>query len=399
MWNEVTTEKSKKEIKKMLFWLSLTIICTAIQPWIIGFIFKGHLDQNPTMTYWALGFFLVCILLQKKCEQLKDIARVWILGIHWRELDKTMTERFMDKSVGQHIQESAELSVSHIDKGKWKFLDLQGMLLFEGIPVILQLIISFIAIFVITWIGGLIMTVVLGVYILWSLFLNFQVMKNCLPIDKEFRALNNRRAERMEKVERVKTSGKESQEIEELTKDFDIVITKDRKFWLWFIGNASHRSYLNATGLVIIMAWGNELVWDNVWQLGFLYPLFTWASNLSGNIWRLGAIEHQVNWNLPGVKSMIDSLMMKPEILVNEDVIHDTRKIEKAERISFEEVSHTFPKEKNPNGQRKMLMLIQRLLKKENLYLCFNAYRLRSKQGRMSHCLDQVVQERRQSCD
>lgn len=62
------------------------------------------------------------------------------------------------------------------------------------------------------------------------------------------------------------------------------------------------------------MIYGIYLVWNGSWTVGLLYPLMSWTNRLSENIWRIGRLEHQINWNIPAVKSMIDALSLEPDI-------------------------------------------------------------------------------------
>ncbi len=341
IWREVTTPQSRRKLYRMFGGLAVVIILQTIQPAAVAFIFNGLTKRDSRLVYWGLGVFFGCLMLQKLMDRYQESAREWVLGLHWGRLDDRITELFFEKSIGQHIHEGTTLSVSNIDKGRWRLLQLQGMLLFEGIPSIVQLIAAYVGLCFLSWFAGLIMGLVIAIYLVWSLYLNFRVNQVCTPIEKEFRALNRRRVERWERVERVKISGKEDEETREMSGMFDNVIAKDRRFWLWFIQQAHIRGLSNTAGLVTIMGWGIWLVWSGQWQIGFLYPLFAWSTRVSENIWRIGAIEHQINWNLPSVKYMIEALRIPPAITdAKEAVVLDHNVPHK---IEFADVSHTYP--------------------------------------------------------
>ena len=344
IWREVTTKQSRAKIYRMFGGLAFMMVLQTIQPAAIALIFNGLVSNHKTQIYWGIGTFFTCIFMQKLAECYTESAREWIIGLHMGRQDDRITELFFEKSIGQHIQEGSNLSVSSIDKGRWQLLEMQGLMLFEGIPTIAQLTIAYICLCCLNVVAGLIMGFVIAVYIAWSMYLNLRVNQVCTPIDKDFRALNRRRVERWEKVERVKVAGKECHETSEMSGLFDGIIERDRKFWLWFIRNANLRSLINATGLISIMAWGAHLVWTNVWQIGFLYPLYTWSTRVSENIWRIGSIERQINWNMPSVKSMIEALKIKPTIIDSSEAISIDPS--KPHHVEFVNVSHTYPVEK-----------------------------------------------------
>src|SRR5581483_11072793 len=153
-------------------------------------------------------------------------------------------------------------------------------------------------------------------YVVWSMYLNFRVTKTCTPIDKDWRRLNRRREERWDKVERVKVNDNEGLETIEMSEIFSDINTRERTFWLWFIDVASWRGFINLCCLMASIAWGAWLVWTHRWaDIGLLYPLFAWSNRVSENVWKLGQIEHQINWSLPAIQSMIKALEIKPAIV------------------------------------------------------------------------------------
>jgi len=341
IWREVTTPQSRRKLYRMFAGLLIVILLQTIQPAAVSYVFNGLTTQHARLIWWGLGVFLACMILQKIMDRYQESAREWVLGLHWGRLDDRITQMFFEKSVGQHIHEGTTLAVSNIDKGRWRLLDMQGMLLFEGVPTLLQLFVAYIFLCGLDWVAGLVMGCVITLYVGWSMYLNYRVNQVCTPIDKEFRALNRRRVERWERVERVKISGKEDEETTEMSGIFSEVIARDRNFWLWFIAQANMRGLINGTAMVAIMGWGAWLVWSGKWQIGLLYPLYAWSARVSDNIWRIGAIEHRINWNLPSVKSMIEALRIPPAIVDSPEAVVLDHTV--PHRIGFADVSHTYP--------------------------------------------------------
>lgn len=347
IWREVTTPTSRKKLYSMFAGLFVGIILLTIHPWAIGLIFDGLINRKVDLIEWGIVLVGLCLLAERYSCQWQNSAREWVLGLHWGKLDERITELFFEKSIGQHIHEGTTLSVSNIDKGRWKLLDLQGMLLFDGVPAIAQLFMAFVFLCFLAWFAGFIMFAVILIYIGWSLYMNMRVNQVCTPIERDFRALNRRRVERWEKVERVKIAGKENEEIKGMSSRFDEVILCDRGFWLWFITQSNLRGLFNDFGVVAITAIGAWLVWSGHWQISLLYPLYAWTSKVSENIWRIGSIEHQISWNMPSVKSMIEALRITPAI----NDIPKALELDsgRTHRIEISQVSHTYPVENGKN--------------------------------------------------
>lgn len=330
-----------------MVFLLIIVSFQSVQPIVVSFIFNGLTTHNGAMVKWAIGIFFLFLLLQKVVSRFHESAREWVISIHSGKIDERITEMFFEKSIGQHIHEGNTLSISNIEKGRHRAIDIQNNLLFEGADTIIQLSMAFVGLCILNWVAGCIMGGIILVYIVWSLYLNFRVTRACAPIDRDMRRLNRRRVERWERIERVKMSCKEETEIKEMSAIYDEISDRDRTFWLWFIKIANVRSMINIVGLTAIMAWGSWLVWTGKWNIGLLYPLFTWSNRVSENIWRFGALEHNINWNMPAIKSMIEAL----ELPATTQDVQNAKNIDPntPHAVEFVDVSHTYPAEAKKN--------------------------------------------------
>ncbi len=355
LWKEATTPESRKYVYIMLSWLSLAIICQAFAPAVISYVFKGLTTRDADMVIWSLGVFFVITLVIKRLEQKQEQAREWSIGINLRCLEHKITTLFLSKSLAQHTHETKKLSASSIDKGKWKMFEMQITMLFQGIPLILQIFVSLIALTIINLTAGLIMCGVIVVYLTWSLFLNYRVSKDCTQIEIDFKALARRRFERMEHIERVKTCGHEKQEVGYMDEQLFHIMDRDRNFWLWFINNASFRSFFNVMSLSAVMAWGAWLVWKGQWNIGLLYPLYAWSSRVSENMWRFGDLELQFNKHIPTVKAALEALALPEAVFDKPDAMVIDHTV--PHRIVFEQVSHTYPKDSKELAQSTPTLL------------------------------------------
>lgn len=345
--NEVADEKSLFFLRRMLIYNFVFILFQLSQPIAIGMIFSGLASRKLSSVIYGIVGVVCCIVIQKIVERQLGKTREWVFGIHWCNLDRRVTELFFEKSPGQHIQETS-LSVSSIERGKSRLFGLQEMVLFNAIPVVLQLILSFTLLAVMSLSAGIIMLLSIFAYLAYSTYLNFHVMRVYTPIDKSMIKLNKRRSERLEKVIRVIISSQGKREVGEMTEWQTRDVLASTNFWHWFIDKATWRSLINAVMFVGIICYGAYLVWNGVWQIGLLYPLYSWASRVTENIWQLGHIEHQINWNLPPVKSMIKALSIEPDVVDIKDNIElpaDT-----PQRILVKDVSHAYPASSGPSN-------------------------------------------------
>jgi ATP-binding cassette subfamily B protein len=194
-------------------------------------------------------------------------------------------------------------------------LGLEGMLLFEGIEALLNIIIPFCALWIFTittgqWAVGVIIMLILASHLSWTLFLNQQVLRVCLPIDKMWRFLNRYRVERWQRVERVKANAKEDVEKKEIARLFDEVIQPDRRFWFWFIKQATFRNSVADALLFGLIGYCVYEVWNGQMARGSLWFLVAWGSQFSTTLWHIGHIEHQFNFFTPSIMGMKEALTM-----------------------------------------------------------------------------------------
>lgn len=342
-WQNIMTEKSKMYTRGMLFFMVLLIVCLVIQPAAISYIFDGLVQKDDAKVWIAFGAFLTLVFLQKLFDRFFCRMREFILGDNFGALEKVICNKFFGLSVGQHIQESASLSPATINKGKERMLMLQGILLFDVFQTLFNLFIAMVLLCILSGVGGGMMIGIVALYVAWSFYLNFKIDQEMKPIDRDMRKLVRRRFSRFEGVERVRVTSNEKLEEKEMCDEFDNIIGRDRKFWLFYIDNAFWRSQLNLIGLGAVMAWGIHLVQSGSWQIGSLFPLFTWAITVSQNIWRIGMLEHQINYNLPSCKSLIKAISMERQVVDKPDAIALDHKISRT--ITLENVSHTYPPE------------------------------------------------------
>lgn len=313
-YRELKAPDSGKWTRRFWTVLVFATVFQMAQPWTIGYIFDGLIARDPGLLGLGFGGFVICALLQKVAHWQEACTREWMLGLNMGSVDHKITDLMFQKSMGQHLQEGSSLHVSNIDKGRWRAVETMIMLLFDGVPMLLMLSVSYLFLWCLSPVAGGIMTVIILVFAAWSLYLSQQTLEVCTPIEADFRQLNRHRVERWEKMERVKTSGKEDEELRGMDGWWDRMITADRNFWLWYIGQGTLRGALHSFGLLLIMAHGAWLVWNGTWEAGRLYPLYAWATLLAQNLWQLSMIERKLNWNMPSIRSMMEALTIQPDV-------------------------------------------------------------------------------------
>ncbi|MBD3359616.1 MAG: ATP-binding cassette domain-containing protein [Candidatus Buchananbacteria bacterium] len=350
VWQELINAAGKKYAKKM-FWIQVVgCAVTVTSPWTLSFVFDGLNPKNPQWNLVITGLILyaLVVMFNQLITWFSFHNREYLFGENARQLDLRTTELFFEKSLGAHIDENNLLNEANVRKGYERVFNLEAMLLFEGVETLILLVLSFIAIWILDVFAGIMITIMLLAHLSWSLFLNLRVMQECLPIDKKWRALHRYRVERWDRVEKVKNNFKEKDELETIGEKFQNVILPDRKFWLWFIGQIIQRGFFDYMILIFLIGYGAWQVWQGNMAIGLLYPLYNWSRSMADNLWRVGHMEHQLNFVTPSILAMKEALTM-PKGLVETENPERLAK-HKPIKIDFENVSYTYPVQNSKDG-------------------------------------------------
>lgn len=342
IWCELLTPEACYWGKRFLVFSVIAVSFQMALPKFFHYVFDGLATRNASKAIWAMAGFVACLVVPQIMRYFQDAAREWLLGTNWGRLHDRLNVLFMEKSMGQHIQQSAVLNVESVERGQGRVTNLQNLLFFEAVPELGSLFIAYGFLWIMMPRAGAILTAVIGFYVLWMLHINQRVLEVYTPIDRDSRRLNRYFFERLNKIERVKSSGQTAFEAETMRTWLARVITADRGFWLWVITQDTFRRLLGALGLAIVVGWSAYDAWaSGERELGFLVPLFSWSIHVVNMIWNIGHIEHQLNWNMPAVRAMMQALTIEPDVqeVSRPAVIGRHEKI----RVEFDSISHTYP--------------------------------------------------------
>lgn len=340
IWRELLGSLGRKKAKTLVFILCIGNIVTMTLPLLFGEMSNALEAHYPKQMIMAFAAIAAMLLTRRGMQYLEGRTREIMIGTNQGTIDHRTNQLFLEKSLGQHLREHELLSAAGMEKGRARAQDTINLLFTDGCEALFVLSISFTALWALNRQAGIAATCIFVIYIGWSLYLNTQVAIVCVPLDKEFRQWNRYRTERWEHVDRVKTNGKEAEEVQHMATWWNDMLARDQRFWLWFSSQCSLRSIISTVILISVMGWNIRQTWLAHEHIGRLFPLFIWMLTILDNVWRLGNMEHRLSWNLPSIQSLRRALMMPPDVT---DVT-DAKPInaEDGIQISFQGVSHTY---------------------------------------------------------
>ena len=344
VYQEFITPESRYWTRRML--VSLAISVTALNgiAWLAKYLVDGLIRHDAYTVKMSFVGMTAFVAVYGYFDRLQMIAREYAQGANLAQLKRRMNELFFEKSMGQHLQESSYLNTANIERGKGRIEQLENMLMFEGSSSLISLTVALTLLWLRVPSAGFFMTLLLASYLVWLVYLNRNISEKCVPFDKEFRRINRWEHERWEKIERVKTSAKEVAEIAYQNRSFLKVLGEERKFWLWFIGKVTWRGYSNRLVLLGTLGYGAWLIWRGDWSNGVFVPLLMYATKVSESIWNIGHIEHQINWNMPAIRTAMLTLTIPPDITDKPSALELRRK--NGVRVEMRNVSYAYATEK-----------------------------------------------------
>jgi ABC-type multidrug transport system fused ATPase/permease subunit len=320
IWDELLNKAGKRYLVRMLVAMILSVAFFAIQPLIFAQIINHVRDSRAALLAAFVGIFAISVLMKTIAQYFQEVLRekAWNRTIF--SMQERINELFYEKPLGQHSEEGTTLNYTTIDRGKNRIETIQQLLLFDAGAMIIQIIVSYILMWFVSWWVGLLATVLVCMNVVWSLYLNYHISVKTESIEKEFRAQGRQVNERWEKIIRVKTSGKSSSEHKRLFTWLDEILIRDQTFWCWYIKQAKIRDGVGHGVRVLVIGLGAYFVYRHMWQVGTLVPLYSWMTDLSSNLGWVGNAERRINQQVPYIKAMRNALM-SPAAFTDDDGI------------------------------------------------------------------------------
>lgn len=315
VWKELINTESRKWTKWALALSFAQMVFVSLSPMALAYVVDGLVTHDRSQVIAGILSFFACNVTGRLVGHFRDRCVEIVAGENLVHIDQRTTELFFEKSLGQHQRDDGTLTLANVEKGRTQSHEIANLLIFDGIQTAMELLVVFILLFVMAPGAGAIMATALATYLLWMVFLNRKTTEVCTPIDAEFRAVNRYRVERWDGIERVKTSGKEGEEVRTLKRRFLDVLLKDRRYWLWFLRMTTLRGLMNIMAVACVLAYIAWNVWNGHWTVGFLWPVFRWTQQASENLWKVGSIEHNLNRRLPSIQSMRAALSTPPDVV------------------------------------------------------------------------------------
>jgi len=350
-WKEFNNDSSRTIVKKLLVILIIGNLLGVVAPWALGTVFSGlKINSSAQLITFGLALYaLVTIVKHLVFGSRGLICRILFFGKQQRQLTKRSSELFFEKSLGLHIDEHNLLNAENIKKGCDRTDQLYSLIIWEIIESFLVLILCFGALWFLNFKIALIFTLMFIIHLPWTVVINQRVMEKETFLDKKWRALNRYWHERLMRVERVKTNCKEQEEINEFGRKFDEIIDPDIKLWRWFVHQTNWRGFIDYLFLIGVISYGSFMVRQGELTMGLFFPLCSWSIQLVDGLWKIGHLEHKINFVIPSISAMKETLTRSIGLEIPDkfeqlpgDIIN---------KVEFRNIGYIYPEQKDLTGK------------------------------------------------
>ena len=186
--------------------------------------------------------------------------------------------RLCEYSIGQHISENSGLKQSKINRGQHSLSALAQTVLYQIIPIIVEVILLTAVTLYFNKIIGLILLAGVSLYIAFMLYLNHLFKDEAEMVEKLEHEHSKFQNEVLRNIELVLTNARESRATKECGKSLKGVQNASRKLWLRFVRLALLGSAIPTFTRFVIFAVGAFLVYRGQFTVGWLAIFLMWSN-------------------------------------------------------------------------------------------------------------------------
>ncbi len=361
-WKEFVHEDSKRIARIMLFTQVASGIVNMVRIWSVSLMYNALAAQSLDNLVRAVALFFffgkVAMFMNKRVT----LKREELVIVNSGHVDRQVMKMFFDHSLSMHISEDTNLNEANIKKGHEYLMKIQTILLFQGFETILNLILPYFALIVLSYMTGSFLmflappTLLIVIFVLASLYFAHSIIKYGDPIDDEWRAYHRYKTERFREPERIKNSAKEEYELAESSRKYDSVAAKDFEYWSWFIRASYNRNALAEDYVVGTMSIAAFHVFYNKMSIGMLSPIYSWSWKIVEALWHIADLEMQINKAIPSIRSLKKSLTLPVGIHISKDPVIIPK--DAPLRIEFKNVSYQYVSKKRDESGNEIMSIV-----------------------------------------
>ncbi len=321
-----------------------------VAPYFQGMLIDCLIQRAPmSKTYLIMGLALAAFILQnvfigyyREVFEIKNLD----FAIPEHANRKTM-EKILSLSVGQHITQNSAIKESIVLKGQHSLTALAYTLMYEVLPIVVQVVFMVGALLWMSWALGLVVIVGMALFVSAIIVGNMKIQKPLKKVEKMYHNNSRLRGEIYRNVELVLVNSQEKRAIHESDADLHRVHLESQSIWLKFVKWAFARNIIVGLTRFAVMAIGIYYVYNGVYTPGYLVIFWSWSSNALAQVGMVSNLQRRIVDMYAYVKRYFRLLDLEPSVKV---IANPVRPDKFMGRIEFKNVTFEYPsRDKDPD--------------------------------------------------
>ena len=317
----------KWAVAKVFVFIALIQALNLVTPYLQGKTIDALFDKKPLNQIWLLiGIALTASLIRtglfywRERYELNSVD----FSIPYR-MNQMTVSRLCEYSIGQHISENSGLKQSKINRGQHSLSSLAQTVLYQVIPIIVEVVLLTAATLYFNKIIGLILFAGVSLHIASMLYLNYRFKDEAEEVEKLEHEHSKFQNEVLRNIELVLTNARESRATKECGESLKNVQDASRKLWLGFVNLAFLGSAVPTFTRFLIFAVGASLVYRGQFTVGWLAIFLMWSNQALNQLSQISWLHRQLIQMYTSVKKYFDMLAVEPDVKVPPDPVSPDR--------------------------------------------------------------------------
>lgn len=323
LWLEICSPAARRAYK--LLWLFTTVRMTLHLGY--SFTFGWALERIPQVTELAhllmlvlpaLGILLLEYLVDWRVRLSIDHVATTFLSASEALIDR----KFFEKSVGQHLVESGNLTQGSMMRGRHELIGLNEYLMFGGFETVFMSAVHLGSLWVLAPQQAGLLSLGFLLSILWGRRVNAWISKEHSRIHVDERHVRRRREDLWDGVERVKITGRAADVVNELeTRTVQVHHDYERAYTIYQRG-AFVRDLINWLGFSMFLLWSAWRWRQQDISLGLFMVTVNSAYGSLMNVRILLRLERKLYTAVPSIKHLFELLDLVPDAIEDPAPVH-----------------------------------------------------------------------------
>lgn len=329
--------------------LTLGQLLTLASPYLWGKIIDGVITQKPLYDTLLIAFAILVVALTGNLlayiREMIELKRFdYAFPVH---IAQVTLKKLLGFSLGQYLNHNSGMSLSVVNKGESALRMTANTVLWELLPLILQMTITIGALLFLSPPIGLVIFAGVGIYAAWSIIHNKYYFPKVKALEDRFNDRSKIHAETIRYMPLVKTFAQEERMVADYSTKGKEIEREAVGLWGGFLGVWYTRQGLTQIVQFIVLALAIYLVAKGRHTPGTIVTVIGWSNAVFAQLVSIGRIQRTLLNNSANIAKHLELINTEPSIPASRDGIvlpYLTGKIE------FRNVTFSYPEKNMDDG-------------------------------------------------